>query len=256
MHAVREAQQRAVEDSEKSMLAKGLESEHFQLAIQPIVRAEDSGVFGYESLLRSTHPVLDGPLAILRVAERARMLNELGHVVANRASGLLKKLNPASKLFVNLHPDQLADPRLLEHTLAPLMPHAERCVLEITERSKLKEIPDWEKAIERMQDGGFDIAVDDLGAGYNALSILADLQPRYIKIDMSIVRNVDTEPRKQRLVDMLCKFGEATDALVIAEGVETQGEAETLVECGSDLLQGYHFGRPSLDIEAVTRAAS
>ncbi len=256
MHAVREAQQRAVEDSEKAMLEKALASDHFQLAIQPIVRAEDSGVFGYESLLRSTHPVLDGPLPILRVAERAKMLNELGHVVANRAAGLLDKISLKSKLFVNLHPDQLADELLLEHTLAPLMAHAARCVLEITERSKLKEIPDWEKAVERMQDAGFDIAVDDLGAGYNALSILADLQPRYIKIDMSIVRNVDTEPRKQRLVDMLCKFGEATDALVIAEGVETQAEAVTLVECGSHLLQGFHFGRPSLDIEAMARAAS
>jgi EAL domain-containing protein (putative c-di-GMP-specific phosphodiesterase class I) len=57
-------------------------------------------------------------------------------------------------------------------------------------------------------------------------------------------------------VDLLCKFGDATDALVIAEGVETQGEAETLVECGSHLLQGYYFGRPTLDIEAAARAAS
>jgi len=256
MHAVREAQQRAVQQSEKTMLEKGLASDHFRLAIQPIVKAGSGRVFGYESLLRSTHPVLDGPLSILKVAERSKMLNELGHLVACRAADLLTRIPPSATLFINLHPDQLADPELLEHTLGPVLPYARRCALEITERSKLKDIPHWEKAVDRMQDAGFDIAVDDLGAGYNALSILADLQPRYIKIDMSIVRNVDCEPRKQRLVDLLCKFGEATDALVIAEGVETQAEAETLVECGSHLLQGYYFGRPSLDIEAAARAAS
>jgi EAL domain-containing protein (putative c-di-GMP-specific phosphodiesterase class I)/AmiR/NasT family two-component response regulator len=256
MHAVREAQQRAVQHSEKSMLEQGLASEHFQLAIQPIVRAGTGEIFGYESLLRSTHPVLDGPLSILKVAERSKMLNELGHLVACRAADLLTRIPHHVKLFVNLHPDQLADPRLLDHTLRPLMPHAKRCCLEITERSKLSDISDWEDAVESMQDAGFDIAVDDLGAGYNALSILADLQPSFIKIDMSIVRNVDTEPRKQRLVDLLCKFGDATDALVIAEGVETQGESETLVECGSHLFQGYYFGRPSLDIDAAVSAAS
>lgn len=256
MQAVREAQQRAVQDSERAMLEQGIASHHFRLAIQPIVRAGTGASYGYESLLRSTHPVLDGPLPILKVAERANLLNELGHLVACRAADVLTRIPQDAVLFVNLHPEQLADPRLIEHTLSPLVPYARRCALEITERSKLKDITCWDTAIDRLQEAGFDIAVDDLGAGYNALSILADLKPRYIKIDMSIVRNVDCEPRKQRLVELLCKFGEATDALVIGEGVETQAEAETLMACGSHLLQGYYFGRPSLDIDGLTRRAS
>ncbi len=256
MHAVREAQQRAVQESERSMLEQGLAGDQFQLALQPIVRANNGRVYGFESLLRSTHPVLDGPLPILKVAERACMLNELGYLVARRAAVILDSVPEDSVLFINLHPEQLADPQLLEHTMMPLVPYATRCALEITERSKLKDIRDWEKAVDRLQDAGFDIAVDDLGSGYNTLSILADLQPRYIKIDMSIVRNVDTEPRKQRLVDLLCKFGDATGAEVIAEGVETDAEAKTLVECGAHLLQGYFFGRPTLDIAGAIRAAS
>ena len=100
--------------------------------------------------------------------------------------------------------------------------------------------------VEELQEKNFSIAVDDLGAGYNALSILADLQPRFIKIDMSMVRNVHEIPRKQRLVDLIVKFGEATGALVVAEGVETELEAEALRECGAHLLQGYYFGRPDL----------
>ena len=76
--------------------------------------------------------------------------------------------------------------------------------------------------------------------------MLADLQPQVVKIDMSIVRNIDSEPRKQRLVDLLVKFGDATGALVLGEGVETVAEAATLVECGIHLMQGYHFGRPEI----------
>ncbi len=255
MQAVREAQQRAVAASERSMLERGLASDHFQLALQPIVRAGNKEIYGFESLLRSTHPVLDGPLPILKVAEQAGMLNELGHLVARRAADILTLIPHHAVLFINLHPAQLEDPKLLSHTLSPLVPYARRCALEITEKSKLKDIRKWEQAVDAVQNAGFAIAVDDLGSGYNALSILADLQPRYIKIDMSIVRSVDTEPRKQRLVDLLCKFGEATNAAVIAEGVETAGEANALVEVGAHLLQGYYFGRPSLDIAAVRRAA-
>ncbi len=255
MQAVREAQQRAVAASERSMMERGLASDHFQLAVQPIVRAGSGSVYGFESLLRSTHAVLDGPLPILKVAEESGLLDELGNLVARRAADILTVIPHHTVLFVNLHPAQLADRRLLSHTLSPLVPYARRCAIEITERSRLKDIHQWEHAVDALQEAGFPIAVDDLGAGYNALSILADLQPRYIKIDMSITRNVDAEPRKQRLVDLLCKFGEATGASVIAEGVETAGEAETLVEVGAHLLQGYYFGRPSLDIASALRAA-
>jgi EAL domain-containing protein (putative c-di-GMP-specific phosphodiesterase class I) len=103
-------------------------------------------------------------------------------------------------------------------------------------------------AIENLQSAGFAIAVDDLGAGYNSLSILADLQPQIIKIDMSIVRNCDSELRKQRLIDLLAKFSDATGALMVAEGVETEAEAAVLRKCGAHLLQGYLFHKPTIGI--------
>ena len=246
MEAIRIAQQRAIEESERAVLEECLYSDHFQLALQPIVNAEGGGTFGYECLLRSSHPVLDGPLAILRMAERSGMLQELGALVAQRAAEYLEKLPDGRVLFVNLHPDQLENPDKLIESLAPLLPYAKRVALEITERSRLRGIESWEGAVEKMQAAGFAIAVDDLGAGYNALSILADLQPSYIKIDMSIVRNVDTEQRKQRLVELLAKFATATGAKMVAEGVETEGEAEVLRRCNAHLLQGYLFGKPQI----------
>ena len=243
---VQKLQQRAVEQIERAMLTQCLAGDFLQLALQPIVRVEDSSLFGYEALLRSSHPVLDGPLPVLNVAENVGMLDQLGRVVSDRAAAILPELPEDAMLFLNLHPDQFADPRLLSHTLAPVMPFAARCAIEITERRPLSNAPDWENVVNALQEVGFRIAVDDLGAGYNSLRMLADLQPAIIKIDMSIVRDVDREPRKQRLVDLLAKFAEATGAMLLAEGVETAAEAETIKGCGAHLFQGYYFGKPKI----------
>ncbi len=248
MEAIRVAQQRAVEESERAVLEECLYSDYFQLALQAIVDAKTNEVYAYECLLRSSHPVLDGPVAILRMAERSNMLQELGNLVAQRAADYFEKMRDDVQLFVNLHPDQLAEPKRLMQSLTPLLPSSNRCVLEITERSRLRGIDEWELAIEKLQSAGFAIAVDDLGAGYNSLSILADLQPKIIKIDMSIVRNCDIEQRKQRLIDLLAKFSDATGALMVAEGVETEAEARVLRKCGAHLLQGYLFHKPTIGI--------
>ena len=123
--------------------------------------------------------------------------------------------------------------------LQQLLPWSNRIVLEITERSRLQAIESWEETLDRVTGLGFNIAVDDLGAGYSSLSVLADLQPRYIKMDMSIIHGVDEDPRKRRLVELLCRFADATDAMIVAEGVETYPQASTLRECGAHYLQGY-----------------
>ena len=135
---------------------------------------------------------------------------------------------------------------MAEH-IEPLVPYTDRVTLEITEQSNMAAIDGWERSIDLVRNLGFHLAVDDLGAGYNSLSILADLQPRYIKLDMSLVRNLHLVPRKQRLVQMMATFAEATNSLVIGEGVENRNEMEALLDCGVHLLQGYHFARPSID---------
>lgn len=247
MASVREAQLRAVEAVERSMLDACIGQGHLRLAIQPILKAGgERGVFGYECLLRSTHPVLDGPLSVLQVAERHGRMTLVGNEVFRLAGEILDSLPMDQVLFINLHPDQLAEPAAMEAGLACLEGRGHRCALEITERSRLQGIPDWERTIHALQERGFRIAVDDLGAGYNSLAVLADLQPSFVKLDMSIVRNVDSEPRKQRLVDLLVRFSEATGSMVVGEGIETAAELETLEQFGIHLLQGYHLGRPAI----------
>lgn len=246
MAQVATAQKQAADLQERQMLDDCLAEDLIDLALQPIVSASSGHeVRAYEALLRSRHPVLDGPLSVLRVAERANRIKDVGQKVFELARDWLDVMPPDVALFVNLHPDQLGDPDRLVRDTARLRPYAARVTVEITERSRLSDIDNWEVSIDALIDAGFHLAIDDLGAGYNSLTMLADLQPRYIKLDMSLVRSVDAEPRKQRLVQLMATFAEATNALLIAEGVETEEETATLIECGTHLLQGYHFGHPS-----------
>ena len=248
MLEVYRVQEQAASEHERKMLEDCLKNDHLRLALQPIVSGTDSTIKAFECLLRSSHNVLDGPLSIIRAAERHKMLPELGQAVSKYAAGWMAKIPRGIKLFMNLHPDELADPDGMCSSLLPLQPWAESVVLEITERSRLQGIEAWDESVERVTAMGFQIAVDDLGAGYSSLSVLAELQPSYIKVDMSIVRGIDCDPRKQRLVDLLCRFADSTGAILIAEGVETKEEAASLRECGAHLLQGYLFGKPSSEL--------
>jgi EAL domain-containing protein (putative c-di-GMP-specific phosphodiesterase class I)/FixJ family two-component response regulator len=218
------------------------------MALQPIVTPEGK-VAAFEGLLRSAHPRLDSPVAVLRAAEDLDMLDELAAVIARLAVGKLEQLDGSWKLFINAHPKELMEPELLSNRLKILENWRDRLVVEITERTYVLELSEWAASVELLTQAGFELAVDDLGAGYNSLIVLAELQPHYLKVDMSMTRNVDSDPRKQRLIEMLVKFANSTDAIVISEGIETAAEAKALRSCGVHLMQGYYFGRPTTDIE-------
>ncbi len=245
------AQRDAVALHEKRMLRECLEGDLLKLAIQPIVDVQaPHPVVAYEALLRSLHPQLHGPLSVLRVAERHGQLRDVGDRVFELAGRWLEVLPEPVGLFVNLSADQLGDPERLAASLIPLAGHVDRVTLEITEQAQLTAIERWEDSVALLHETGFQFAVDDLGAGYNSLAILADLQPSTVKIDMSLVRDVHLHERRRRIVETVINLAEATGARVVAEGVECAEEAEVLSEVGCNLLQGYHFGRPSLEIPA------
>jgi EAL domain-containing protein (putative c-di-GMP-specific phosphodiesterase class I)/CheY-like chemotaxis protein len=233
---------------ERSMLNQCIGGDALRLAVQPIVSSVDSRVFGYEFLLRSSHSVLKTPNEVLAAAEGQGLLRELGGVVVARAAEWLMRLPSSTRLFLNIHPGELADPASLCTRMEVLSIWADRVILEITERGEMNPSFSWQKALDRIKQMGFGIAIDDLGSGYSALNMLAEIQPEYLKIDMSIIRNVDKDTHKRRLVDLLCTFAEATNAKVVAEGVETEAEAEALRQSGVHLLQGFLFGVPQLKL--------
>lgn len=254
MMEVLQVQRQVAAETEQQMLSELLSGPQLRLAVHAMVDARSQDVVAYECLLRSTHPVLDGPLSVLAAAERHGRIGDLGDAVMARARDWVMRLPEHQLLFVNLHPDELHDADDLVRRLDLLEGYAERIVLEITERSRL-EGGGWERSLEAATSRGFRIAVDDLGAGYSSLSMLAAVQPSFVKVDMSIVRDVHQDIRKQRLVELLCKFSDATGSTLVAEGVETRLEADTLRDLGAHWLQGYLFARPGFELLHEVRAA-
>ncbi len=146
-------------------------------------------------------------------------------------------------LFVNVHAMELADDRLVSSD-APLSRHAGRVVLEVTERAPLEKIRDATSRVAQLRALGYRIAVDDLGAGYAGLTSFAHLEPDVVKVDMSLIRGIDSSPMKQKLLGSIVGLCHDLGIEIIAEGIETAAERDTLVRLGGDLCQGYLFARP------------
>ena len=214
------------------------------MAYQPIVRLSDQSITGYEALVRSREPALPHPGALFDAAERLRATRELGRVIRRATPTPFLEGDVPFRLFFNLHVRDLEDETLYD-TDAPLARMADRVVLEITERAALDEVHDAAGCVARLRDMGFSIAVDDLGAGYAGLNSFAELEPDVVKLDMTLVRDVETSPTKQKVVRSITTLCADMGMEVVAEGVETTEELEALRELGCDLFQGYFFARPA-----------
>lgn len=212
------------------------------VAFQPIVRASDRSVFGYEALLRTDEPSLPGPGSVLEAAEQLRALDRLGRAVRGLAAEPLLEDEEGPVLFLNLHPRDLADPELLDPASLPYQ-IAHRVVLEITEHAPLGEIEQLGQKLACLRAAGYRIAVDDLGAGYAGLTSFALLEPEIVKLDMALVRDIDASSVKQKVVASMVSLARDLGVMIIAEGVETVAERDTLLGLGCDLFQGHLFGR-------------
>jgi EAL domain-containing protein (putative c-di-GMP-specific phosphodiesterase class I) len=146
-------------------------------------------------------------------------------------------------LFVNLHPEDLLDPHLV-HAGSALSRLAESVVLEVTERASLGRVDGVRRKVAELREVGFRIAIDDLGAGYAGLTSFAQLEPEIVKLDMTLIRDIDTSPMKQKLVSSMTALCKEMGMLVVAEGIETAAERDSVIDLGCDLLQGYLFARP------------
>ena len=217
--------------------------EKLWMAYQPIVSWRERRVFGYEALVRTTEPTLRNPAELLDTAERLGRLRDLGRLIRGRVAADAPGLAPGVHLFVNLHSADLNDDELYD-AHAPLSRLAERVVLEITERASLDDVRGVQPRMEQLRARRFRVAIDDLGAGYAGLSSFTLLDPTIVKLDMSLIRHVDQDRRKQRIVEAMVRLCGDLAMQVVAEGVEQPSERDVLVDLGCDLLQGYLFARP------------
>jgi EAL domain-containing protein (putative c-di-GMP-specific phosphodiesterase class I) len=219
----------------------------FWMAYQPIVSWSEKRIFSFEALLRPTKHFLNAG-AMIEAAEHLGRLHELGRVVRDRVAFEAKE---DMIFFVNLHSRDLFDEFLFDPE-APLSKIASSVVLEITERASVEEIRDLPDRISRLRALGFRLAIDDLGAGYAGFTSFAQINPEIVKIDMSLIRNIDQDTTKQKLVRSLIQLCQEMKVEVVCEGIETPAERDVVVSLGCDLLQGYLFAKPSKPFTSAT----
>ncbi|MGH9392220.1 MAG: EAL domain-containing protein, partial [Vicinamibacteria bacterium] len=208
--------------------------ESLYMVYQPIVNPAQGSVVGYEALVRTRHSRLSQPKEFLDAAARLGAFEELGRNVRRAVAGDIENLPKDSLVFVNLHAEELLD-EALYFEANPLRKHAGRIVFELTEQASLDGI---ERRIAALREQEFLIAVDDLGAGYAALSLLIGLEPDFVKIDRDLVRGVDADASKRALITSLASVCRELEIELVCEGVETEAEGRCLLEVGVDLLQG------------------
>jgi len=238
----RASQRPACESVTDAAFARTLDT--LWMAFQPIVSLAAGGAVAYEALVRSRDSRFASPPQLLAYAAQAGRTQEIGRAIRQRCATAVADLPRGSSLFVNLDAADLMDEDLFSAT-ASLTAHAERVVLEVTERGGLEEIRDIADRMRALRALGFRVAVDDLGAGYAGLSSVAVLEPDYVKLDMSLTRDLAASQVRSRLVASMIDACRDMDMLLIAEGVETEVELRALRNLGCDLVQGYHFARPS-----------
>jgi EAL domain-containing protein (putative c-di-GMP-specific phosphodiesterase class I) len=212
-------------------------------AFQPIVSWSRKAVVAYEALMRTTYTELSSPMEILKTAEALNEMSTLGRKTRGLVADVLRKHPELPGVFVNLHVLDLADEDLYSPH-APLSEFASRIHLEITERMALERIPDIRERVAHLRRLGFRIAVDDLGEGYSGLNSFAQLEPDVVKLDMTLIRGIDTTPTKRKMVHALASLCLELETPLVAEGVETEAERNILVGLGADLFQGYLFAKP------------
>ncbi len=250
MHRVAQRERRILhttEEHEREMEAMRLRFDQalagMWTAFQPIVSWSSKQVVAYEALMRTTYKELSSPLDILKTAEALNDMSTLGRKTRGQVADIMAVYSNVPGIFVNLHVLDLADDDLYAEK-APLSEFASRVHLEITERMAIERIPDIRARVAKLRSLGYRIAVDDLGEGYSGLNSFAQLEPDVVKLDMTLIRDIDTAPTKRKMVHALASLCRELDTPLVAEGVETEAERQVLVDLGADLFQGYLFARP------------
>jgi len=218
---------------------------------QPIVEIQSGGIYGYEALVRGPRSAKwQSPSMLFRIAEEHGLAFELDCLCRKAAlKGFSANLRPEHKLFLNCLPSAIHDPSFSEKHLRQTLESGglkpSDLVLEVSERESIRNFSIFRDIRERYRSLGIKVALDDTGAGYAGLEAVMQLAPDFIKVDISLVRSVDRDLGRRVLLQALRDISEVIGAQVIAEGIETERELETLCKMGIPFGQGHLLGRPS-----------
>lgn len=227
-----------------------ISGEQITCVYQPIVNLQDFTVLGYELLARGPlQSELHRPDALFEVARDQNRVHELDRVCRMMAARGSATLPDDCLRFINTEPANLffhahSDLFIAEFVSATPEALRSKTVMEITEKSVIEDFEHVRDVMQKLRDHGFRIAVDDAGAGYSGLQSMVEIEPDFIKLDISLIRNLETSLVKRKLIKTLRDFCLDAGIVLVAEGIETERQLESLSELGVPFGQGYLFARP------------
>ncbi len=218
------------------------------MAFQPIVDLSTGTIFAEEALVRG--PSGESASTILsQVNDNNRYLFD--QTCRVRAINLAAQLGMTSALSINFLPNAVYRP---EHCIRTTLAAAQACgfppgniIFEVTEAEKIDNLAHVQRVIEYYKRVGFLTAIDDFGAGYAGLSLLADFRPDIVKLDMGLIRGIDSDKSRRSIVKAVLQVCDDLEIRPLAEGVETKAEVSVLLDLGVELFQGYYFAKPAFE---------
>jgi EAL domain-containing protein (putative c-di-GMP-specific phosphodiesterase class I) len=217
-------------------------------AFQPIVDIESRKVFAYEALVRGRS---NEPAGAVFAALPSSRLHAFDRAARIKAIGLAASLGLTTGLSLNFLPKSLETlPDAISSTIDAVRQAGlseRKMYLEVTEGELIDDLAGFSTTINQYRSSGIHLAIDDFGAGHSGLNLLADFQPDVIKIDIHLVRDIDSKGPRQAIVRAVIQACDELGIEVIAEGIETELEYRWFKRAGVRLFQGYLFGRPAFE---------
>jgi EAL domain-containing protein (putative c-di-GMP-specific phosphodiesterase class I) len=223
-------------------------AEQVSMVFEPIVKLTNHEILGYEALARGVgNPAFGAPKELFAAAAETDLLFELDCLCRRQALRQAKRLPEGAKLFLNLLPGAIYDPAFegdaLRATLQDHQLYPSDVVFEISERESIGNFAIFRELCDRYSELGFEIAMDDVGAGYGSLEAVMELAPNYIKVDIAFIRAIESDPIRREVLVALNGIARRIGAQIIAEGIETPEQFETLKQLAVPYGQGYFVGR-------------
>lgn len=230
-----------------------IENRQIKSVFQPIISLKNGNILGYEALSRITiECTIKSPEELFILAESSNCLWDLELIcrtIAIESSNHILQEPSQVKLFLNVNPSVMQDVKFQQGFTKEFIKQfnipASNIIFEITERNVINDIKSFKDSITHYKNQGFQIAIDDAGSGYAGLNLISDINPDYIKLDINLIRNIDKDNLKYALVKSMVEFSRISNIKLIAEGIETQSECETLIKLGVQFGQGYFIQRPN-----------
>lgn len=240
-------------DSERAELQEAeriMDENQFEYYFQPIVNTIDGEIFSYEALMRPKSSLKLSPLHILKYAGLLNRLSDVEKDTFLNVLGLIETHKDefyGKFVFINSIPEAKLNVDDFRKITKMLLKHSDTAVVEMTEQSELDD-DSIEIIKERYRNMGIKMAIDDYGTGYSNVGNLLRYMPNFVKIDRSLLTDIQNNPKKRHFVREIIQFCHDNSILALAEGVETAEELRTVILLGADLIQGYFTARPTPEI--------